>query len=59
MEFVTTETELKAIAIEAKTGFNRKPFIGYKKSLTQQIRKYFFCLKNYHDFISFFFYFFY
>jgi hypothetical protein len=30
MEFVTTETELKAIAIEAKTGFNRKPFIGYK-----------------------------
>jgi hypothetical protein len=27
---VTTETELKAIDIEAKTGFNKKPFIGYK-----------------------------
>jgi len=57
MELVTTETELKAIDIEAKTGFNRKPFIGYTKSLTQQIIKYFFCLKNYHDFISFFYFF--
>jgi hypothetical protein len=42
MELATTETELKAIDIEAKTGFNRKPFTGYKTPLATGIQL---CLK--------------